>query len=169
MHPSDPSLPSSCFPGWGVAIHSVLSLRKGVQALQIYYWSLTPSPPTPFFSTRKICEAKLFAENVVSLLSLLVNNSMISSEIFLCSSVEHFISGIGFICQGIWYPDTAYKTHRSSVKECLLIGFYTKMDFNSQPTWLSTIKTNFYSLGYKGNHCNNKGLIGMNRGITAKL
>jgi len=51
-------------------------------------------------------------------------------------------------------------------KECLLIGFYTKMDLYSQPTYPNT--SNFYinqkfihwaTRGRLNNHCNNKGLL----------
>jgi len=56
--------------------------------------------------------------------------------------------------------------------ECLLIGFYTKMDLYSQPTWPNM--GNFYvkfihwaTRGRLNNHCNNKDVIGIKWRRTA--
>jgi len=50
-------------------------------------------------------------------------------------------------------------------KECLLIGFYTKMDLYSQPTWPKTgnfyIKQKFIHWATRGRLNNHKDLLGI--------
>jgi len=58
-------------------------------------------------------------------------------------------------------------------KECLLFGFYTKMDLYNQPTqpnlinlWIKQKFIHWATRGSLNNHCNNKDLLGIKPGRT---